>query len=93
MTFRTLIAFGTKFKSFKLKQYFPTRISSLENLFKNGRSFVTIWQNDRYNTTWSYSSAEFLEIWNIRVPGVIAVTSSFSIFKVPGVKAVNMLVL
>ena len=36
---------------------------------------------------------KFLEIRNIRVPGVIAITSSFSIFKVPGVIAVKMLVL
>ena len=35
----------------------------------------------------------FLEILNFRVPGVIAVTSSISIFKVPGVIEVKMLVL
>ena len=36
---------------------------------------------------------EFLEIENFRVPGNIAVMSSISIYKVPGVLAVKMFVL
>ena len=36
---------------------------------------------------------KFLEIENFRVPGVRAIMSSISIYKVPGVKAVKMLVL
>ena len=41
----------------------------------------------------SKQTQKFFEIENFRVPGVIAVMSSISIYKVPGVKAVKMLVL